>query len=95
LPHDRESNLTVNVLLRELEAFSGIVIFATNLAANFHVRLPEDAVLETAFRDALRAHAALARDYEALKRDLALRFRYDRNGYTEQKTQFIQEALGK
>jgi SpoVK/Ycf46/Vps4 family AAA+-type ATPase len=35
LPYDRESNLTVNVLLRELEAFNGIVIFATNLAANF------------------------------------------------------------
>jgi SpoVK/Ycf46/Vps4 family AAA+-type ATPase len=35
LPHDRESNLTVNVLLRQLEAFNGIVIFATNLAANF------------------------------------------------------------
>jgi SpoVK/Ycf46/Vps4 family AAA+-type ATPase len=34
-PHDRESNLIVNVLLRELEAFNGIVIFATNLAANF------------------------------------------------------------
>ena len=35
LPYDREMNLTVNVLLRELEAFNGIVIFATNLAANF------------------------------------------------------------
>src|SRR5688572_6405914 len=35
LPHDREMNLTVNVLLRELEAYNGIVIFATNLAANF------------------------------------------------------------
>lgn len=35
LPHDRESNLTINILLRELEAFNGIVIFATNLAANF------------------------------------------------------------
>jgi ATP-dependent 26S proteasome regulatory subunit len=35
LPHDREMNLTVNVLLRELESFNGIVIFATNLAANF------------------------------------------------------------
>jgi SpoVK/Ycf46/Vps4 family AAA+-type ATPase len=34
-PYDREMNLTVNVLLRELEAFNGIVIFATNLAANF------------------------------------------------------------
>ena len=35
LSHDREMNLTVNVLLREMEAFNGIVIFATNLAANF------------------------------------------------------------
>jgi SpoVK/Ycf46/Vps4 family AAA+-type ATPase len=32
---DRERNLTVNVLLRELETFNGIAIFATNLAANF------------------------------------------------------------
>jgi SpoVK/Ycf46/Vps4 family AAA+-type ATPase len=35
LSHDRESNMTVNVLLRELESFNGVVIFATNLAANF------------------------------------------------------------
>lgn len=35
LSHEREGNLTVNVLLRELDAFNGIVIFATNLAANF------------------------------------------------------------
>lgn len=34
-PDQRESNVTVNVLLRELESFNGIVIFATNLAANF------------------------------------------------------------
>lgn len=31
----RESNTTVNVLLQELERFDGVVIFATNLAANF------------------------------------------------------------
>jgi SpoVK/Ycf46/Vps4 family AAA+-type ATPase len=35
LPSEREANITVNVLLRELEAFNGVVIFATNLAANF------------------------------------------------------------
>src|SRR5215212_8006258 len=35
LPQDRESNLTVNVLLRELDNFNGVVIFATNLAAHF------------------------------------------------------------
>lgn len=28
LPHQRESNLMVNVLLGELEAFNGIVIFS-------------------------------------------------------------------
>jgi SpoVK/Ycf46/Vps4 family AAA+-type ATPase len=31
----REANTVVNVLLQELESFSGVVIFATNLAANF------------------------------------------------------------
>ena len=31
----RETNLVVNVLLQELESFNGVVIFATNLAANF------------------------------------------------------------
>jgi SpoVK/Ycf46/Vps4 family AAA+-type ATPase len=31
----RESNAVVNVLLKELERFTGVVIFATNLAANF------------------------------------------------------------
>jgi len=46
LPHERESNLTVNVLLHELETFNGIVIFATNLAANF----------DPAFERRIRAH---------------------------------------
>lgn len=31
----REANTVVNVLLQELERFDGVVIFATNLAANF------------------------------------------------------------
>src|SRR5512145_1260575 len=44
--YDREANLTVNVLLRELEAFNGIVIFATNLAANF----------DPAFERRIRSH---------------------------------------
>lgn len=33
--YQREMNSTVNVLLRELEVFNGVVIFATNLASNF------------------------------------------------------------
>src|SRR5262245_14444912 len=35
LPYEREMNITINVLLRELEAFNGVVIFATNVAASF------------------------------------------------------------
>ncbi len=35
LGYQRESNIVVNVLLQELERFDGVVIFATNLAANF------------------------------------------------------------
>jgi SpoVK/Ycf46/Vps4 family AAA+-type ATPase len=35
LGSQRESNTVVNVLLQELERFDGVVIFATNLAANF------------------------------------------------------------
>ena len=33
--YQREANAVVNVLLHELESFNGVVIFATNLAANF------------------------------------------------------------
>lgn len=33
--YQREANSVVNTLLREVEAFGGVVIFATNLAANF------------------------------------------------------------
>lgn len=45
------------------------------------------------FRNALRADAALAARYEALKRDLAARFPHDREAYTEGKSAFIAEAL--
>jgi SpoVK/Ycf46/Vps4 family AAA+-type ATPase len=44
--YQRESNTVVNVLLRELEAFNGVVIFATNLAVNF----------DPAFERRIRAH---------------------------------------
>jgi hypothetical protein len=33
--YQREANAVVNVLLREVESFPGVLIFATNLAANF------------------------------------------------------------
>ena len=58
-----------------------------------HVRLPQDAAAELAFRDLLRADPALVRGYEKLKEDLAARFPDDREAYTEGKTEFVEDAL--
>jgi GrpB-like predicted nucleotidyltransferase (UPF0157 family) len=44
-------------------------------------------------RDELRADPALAAQYAALKRDLAERYRADRDAYTEGKTRFITAVL--
>lgn len=49
----------------------------------------EEYIRPIAFRDYLRAHAEVARQYEALKRTLAARFRHDRQGYNSAKTDFI------
>jgi GrpB-like predicted nucleotidyltransferase (UPF0157 family) len=42
-----------------------------------------------AFRDALREDASLAAEYEALKRELAGRHRFDREAYTNAKSDFV------
>jgi len=47
---------------------------------------------QLAFRDRLRADPALATEYESLKRELARRFRDDREGYTDAKTVFVTAA---
>ncbi|MBI3743035.1 MAG: GrpB family protein [Chloroflexi bacterium] len=44
---------------------------------------------EILFRDYLRWHPHVARQYEQLKRDLAVRFRTDRDAYTDGKSAFI------
>lgn len=43
-----------------------------------------------AFRDYLRTHPDVAAEYEQLKRALALKFRFDREAYTEAKSAFIE-----
>jgi GrpB-like predicted nucleotidyltransferase (UPF0157 family) len=48
-----------------------------------------------AFRNYLRAHAGVAADYQQLKRELALKFRSDREAYTEAKAAFIQAITEK
>src|SRR3954447_11007989 len=50
---------------------------------------------ELAFRDYLRAHPEVAKDYGVLKRRLAIEFEQDREAYTEAKSGFIQEVLGR
>lgn len=44
------------------------------------------------FRDYLREHPDLAREYDRLKRDLAERFRWDVDGYTDGKDDFIRDV---
>ena len=45
------------------------------------------------FRDYLRAHANLAGEYAALKRQLAKRYALDREAYTEAKGPFVEHVL--
>ncbi|MFQ4140731.1 GrpB family protein [Chlorogloeopsis sp. ULAP02] len=47
------------------------------------------------FRDYLRIHSDEAKRYEALKRDLAARFRTDREAYTEAKSEYIKAVMEK
>jgi SpoVK/Ycf46/Vps4 family AAA+-type ATPase len=55
LGFQRESNIVVSVLLQELERFNGVVIFATNLAANF----------DPAFERRIRTHVLFEMPGEA------------------------------
>ena len=52
---ERESNTTISVLLQELERYDGVVIFATNLAANF----------DPAFERRIRTHVMFEMPGEA------------------------------
>lgn len=56
---------------------------------HLHLRLVGDHD-ELYFRDYLLAHPEIAKDYEQMKLDLWKRFKHDRDGYTQSKTDFIQ-----
>ena len=45
------------------------------------------------FRDKLRNNPKLAQEYADLKKKLAIKFKNDREGYTEAKTEFVKKAL--
>jgi len=55
----------------------------------------EEHVRPLVFRNYLRAHPATAREYEALKRALAARYRDDRAAYNRGKTDFIRSIEAK
>ncbi|HJQ58501.1 MAG TPA: GrpB family protein [Vineibacter sp.] len=61
-----------------------------------HVTEPDGELwIRLAFRDYLRAHPDEAARYERLKRDLAARFRSDREAYTEAKSAYVDEIMAK
>lgn len=58
----------------------------------FHRDHPEGRLM-LAFRDYLGAHAEAAREYEALKRRLAVEYAGNRPGYTDAKEPFVRQML--
>ena len=73
----------------------GMPPFGTCRTHHVHVRVPQDAKGELAFRDLLRTDLVLARKYEQLKESLARRYPGDRDAYTDGKTAFIAHALAR
>ena len=49
---------------------------------------------ELYFRDYASEHADVAAEYAALKKELAVRYRYDRDGYTAAKGDFVKKYTG-
>lgn len=57
---------------------------------HLHLRLQGDTD-EIFFRDHLRAHPEIAKEYEQLKLRLWKQYEHDRDGYTEAKTEFVKK----
>ena len=57
---------------------------------HFHQPGDNDEIL---FRDYLRAHPEVAEDYENLKMSLLPKYRHNRDGYTEAKTEFVKKIV--
>ena len=59
---------------------------------HLHVRRKGD-IEEVKFRDILIENPKIAKQYERLKLDLKLTYKYDREGYTAGKTKFIRDTI--
>ena len=57
---------------------------------HFHVRSKGD-IDEVYFKEYLNTHAEIAKAYEELKLSLWKQYEYDRDGYTNAKTEFVQK----
>lgn len=62
-------------------------------AFHIHIRYPGDWD-ELVFRDYLKSHPDIAREYGELKVKLGAQFRNDREGYTEGKSEFVKKITG-
>ena len=63
-----------------------------NKVYHLHVRRQGD-IEEVKFRDILIENPKVAKQYERLKLDLELTYKYDREGYTAGKTKFIKDII--
>lgn len=61
---------------------------------HLHLRFMGDCD-EIPFRDYLRAHPGVAKEYEALKLSLWKPYEHDRDGYTAAKTEFVKGVMGR
>ena len=59
---------------------------------HLHIRRKGD-IEEVKFRDVLIKNPKIAKQYERLKLDLELTYKYDREGYTAGKTKFIRDII--
>ena len=85
---------TGNPFTDRIMFIKGLPPAAVRRTHHLHMALINGAMWDTlVFRDLLRADAAERAAYEKLKRDLAIRFREDRNGYTAAKSGHIQAAM--
>lgn len=57
---------------------------------HFHVVGNNDEIL---FRDYLNSHPKVAREYEKLKLSLLPKYKHDRDGYTDAKTEFVRNIV--
>lgn len=59
------------------------------------VRESDPLIKHITFRDILRKHPHLVREYSMLKKELAEKYKNNRSGYTEGKTEFVQSVMEK